>query len=201
MKNMKIQQIKIWDLFIRIFHWSLLATFAITYLTEDNFPSLHVYAGYTMMALIGLRVIWGFIGSRHARFSSFIVKPDAVIKYMKEVVQFRAKRYLGHNPAGGAMVIALLISLTMTLLSGLLTYGATEFSGPLAGLAGGVSHTLANGFEELHEFFANFTVLLIALHVLGVAIASFQHKENLVKCMVKGYKQINQNDAQHQAFK
>jgi len=191
---MDIQQTKIWDIFIRIFHWSLLATFAITYLTEDDFPVLHTYAGYTMMALIALRLIWGVIGSRHARFSSFIVKPSAVIEYMKEVVQFRAKRYLGHNPAGGVMVVALLISLSMTLLFGLLTYGAAEFSGPLASLAGGVNDTVANIFKELHEFFANFTVLLVALHVFGVAIASFQHGENLVRSMLTGYKRINQDD-------
>jgi len=191
---MDIQQTKFWDIFIRVFHWSLLATFAITYLTEDDFPTLHVYTGYTMMALIILRLIWGFIGSRHARFSNFIVKPTAVIEYMKEVVQFRAKRYLGHNPAGGAMVVALLTSLSMTLLFGLLTYGAAEFSGPLAGLADDVSESLANIFEELHEFFANFTVFLVVLHLLGVAIASFQHKENLVKSMVTGYKRIDQND-------
>lgn len=191
---MDIQQTKIWDIFIRIFHWSLLATFAITYLTEDGFPTLHVYAGYIMMALIVLRLIWGLIGSNHARFSSFIVKPSVVIEYMKKVAQFRAKRYLGHNPAGGAMVVALLISLSMTLLFGLLTYGVAEFSGPLASLAGGVNDTVANTFKELHEFFANFTVLLVALHVFGVAIASFQHGENLVRSMLTGYKRINQDD-------
>ena len=190
---MEIQQTKIWDVFVRIFHWSLLATFAITYLTEDDFPSLHVYAGYTMMILIGLRLVWGFLGSRHARFSSFIVKPTAAIEYMKEVVQFRAKRYLGHNPAGGVMVMALLLSLTLTILFGLLTYGAAEFSGPLAGLTTGVSDSLTNSLEELHELFANFTLFLVALHVIGVAIASFQHKENLVRSMLSGYKQIEHN--------
>ncbi len=191
---MDTKQTKIWDIFIRVFHWSLLATFSITYLTEDDFPTLHVYAGYTMMALIALRLVWGFVGSRHARFSNFVVKPSAVIEYMKEVVQFRAKRYLGHNPAGGAMVIALLISLSMTLLFGLLTFGASEFSGPLAGLVGGINGSLANIFEELHEFFANATVLLVALHVFGVLVASFQHGENLIKSMFTGFKQINQDD-------
>jgi cytochrome b len=191
---MDIPQTKIWDIFIRIFHWGLVATFAITYLTEDDFPILHVYAGYTMMALIFLRLIWGFIGSRHARFRDFIVRPAAVIDYMKDVVQFRAKRYLGHNPAGGAMVIALLISLSMTLLFGLLTYGTVEFSGPLAGLASGVSDSLANGFKELHEFFANLSVFLVVLHVIGVAIASIQHKENLVRSMFNGYKKISLNN-------
>ena len=191
---MDIQQTKIWDIFIRVFHWSLVATFAIAYLTEDDFPSLHVYAGYTMMALIFLRLVWGFIGSRHARFSNFIVRPTAVIKYMKDVVQFRAKRYLGHNPAGGAMVIALLISLSLTLVFGLLTYGTVEFSGPLAGLASGVSDSLANGFKELHEFFANLSVFLVVIHVIGVAVASLQHRENLVRSMINGYKLLSLNN-------
>ncbi|MCF6191502.1 MAG: cytochrome b/b6 domain-containing protein [Cocleimonas sp.] len=191
---MDIQQTKIWDIFIRIFHWSLLATFAITYLTEDDFPTIHVYAGYTMMALITMRLIWGFIGSPYARFNSFIVKPYAVIEYIKDVVKFRAKRYLGHNPAGGVMVIALLISLSMTLFFGLLTYGAAEFSGPLAGLTGDISSSMAHLFKEVHEFFANFTLLLVALHVFGVLVASLQHKENLVSSMITGYKRAEQND-------
>ena len=191
---MENQQTKIWDIFIRVFHWSLLATFAIAYLTEDDFPTIHVYAGYTMMVLIAMRLIWGFIGTPYARFSNFVVKPGAVIEYMKEVVQFRAKHYLGHNPAGGAMVIALLISLSITLFFGLLTYGAAEFSGPLAGLSGGVSSSTAHLFKEVHEFFANLTLLLVALHVFGVLVASLQHKENLVKSMMTGYKQIDQKD-------
>jgi len=191
---MNIQQTKVWDIFIRIFHWVLLLLFTTTYLTEDDYLTIHVYAGYTMIALILLRLIWGLVGSRYARFSSFVVSPSVIIKYLKDVVQFKAKHYLGHNPAGGAMVIALLVSLSMTLLFGLLTYGATEFSGPLASIAFSVSELMANIFEELHEFFANFTLFLVCLHVIGVIVASFQHKENLIKSMVTGYKQINVND-------
>ncbi len=193
---MKTQQTKIWDIFIRIFHWSLLSLFTIAYLTEDNFLTVHVYAGYTIIALIILRIIWGFIGSQHARFADFIARPNEIIAYIKDVIHLRAKHYLGHNPAGGAMVIALLFSLSMTLLFGLLTYGTAEFSGPLASLAYSVSNSTANSFKEVHEFFANFTLFLAFLHVAGVAIASFQHKENLVKSMVKKKKKtthINQN--------
>ncbi len=146
-----------------------------------------------MIVLILLRFVWGFIGSHYARFSSFVVKPNEIIKYFKDVLQLKAKHYLGHNPAGGAMVIALLISLSMTLLFGLLTYGVSEFSGPLANIAFSVSEPMANIFEELHVFFANFTLFLVVLHVIGVAIASFQHKENLVKSMISGYKQDIKN--------
>ena len=191
---MDIQQTKVWDILIRVFHWVLVTTFVITFLTEDDFPTLHVYAGYSMMILLVMRVIWGFIGTRYARFKNFVVKPAVATQYMKDVLQFRAKHYLGHNPAGGAMVIALLISLSLTLVFGLLTYGAAEFSGPLAGIAGGVSDSVAKIFKEVHEFFANFTLLLVALHVFGVALASFQHNENLVKSMITGYKRIKPNE-------
>lgn len=185
---MESQQTKVWDIFIRIFHWSLLTTFVISYLTEDDFPLIHVYAGYTMMVLITLRIVWGFIGTPYARFRCFVVKPNVVLNYIKDIVQFKAKRFLGHNPAGGLMVVALLITLSLTLFFGLLTYGSVEFSGPLANLASNVSSSTAHFFKEMHEFFANFTVLLIVLHIVGVLVASLQHKENLVKSMITGYK-------------
>ena len=188
--SINVQHTKIWDIYIRIFHWGLLTAFATSYLTEDDFPTIHVYAGYTMIALIMLRLVWGFIGSRYARFNSFVVRPREVFKYLKDVMKFKAKHYLGHNPAGGAMVITLLISLTLTLLFGLLTFGVNEYSGPLAGMAFSISEPIANIFEDLHELFANFTLFLIVLHVIGVAIASFQHRENLVKSMITGYKKL-----------
>jgi len=195
---MNTQQTKVWDIFIRIFHWSLVATFAIAYLTEDDFMTLHVYAGYSIIALVFLRLIWGLIGTRHARFSDFVTSPKNVISYSKDVIQFRAKRYIGHNPAGGAMVVALLVSLSMTVLFGMLVYGAAEFSGPFSFLGATVGNSMANAFKEVHEFFANFTLLLVFLHVAGVAIASLQHKENLVRSMLTGYKKtdtkINHNN-------
>ncbi len=185
---MTTEKIKVWDPLVRFFHWSLVSLFLLTYLTEDDFLDLHVLAGYLIMALIAIRLIWGVIGSRHARFTDFVRSPRVIKAYLKDVLWFRAKRYVGHNPAGGAMVIALLISLSLTLFSGLLIYGAAEFSGPLAGWVGGVGEGTAELFEEVHEFFANFTVLLVLLHVAGVAVASLQHRENLVRSMVDGYK-------------
>ncbi len=196
---MSTQRIKVWDPLLRIFHWSLVSLFLFAFITEDDFLDLHVWAGYIIVGLIIFRLIWGLIGPRHARFSSFVVSPARVVAYMKDVAQFRAKRYLGHNPAGGAMVIALLVSISMTLLFGLLTYGAMEFSGPLAGLVSGVSDALADGFEEVHEFFANATLLLVGLHVIGVVVASLQHRENLVQSMVDGYKQVEIPEGEFQS--
>ena len=183
-----LSTIKVWDLPVRIFHWSLLAAFFIAYITEDELLTLHAYAGYTIMGLLGFRLIWGLIGTRHARFSDFVKRPAAVKAYLKDVLSFRAKRYLGHNPAGGAMVIALLLSLLITSVTGLMTYGSEELSGPLADTMLNLPHFVGNAAEEVHEFFANFTVLLVLLHVVGVVMASFQHGENLVRSMFTGFK-------------
>ncbi len=186
---MSMRPIKVWDLLLRIFHWSLVSLFLFAFITEDDFLDLHVIAGYIIIGLILFRLIWGVIGPRHARFSNFVKSPSQVKSYLKDVLLFRAKRYLGHNPAGGAMVIALLVSIVMTVFFGMLTYGAMEFSGPLVGMVSGVSDALAEGFEEVHEFFANFTLFLVGLHVIGVVVASLQHRENLVQSMIDGYKQ------------
>ena len=191
---MSTREIKVWDLFIRIFHWSLVSVFAVAYLTEDDFMTVHVYAGYLIAGLIGLRILWGLVGTRHARFIDFVQKPRVVRAYIKDVIGFRAKRYVGHNPAGGAMVIALMLSLIMTLFFGMLTYGAMEFSGPFAGMVSGVGDDTAHVFKEIHEFFANATLGLVLLHVAGVLLASFQHHENLVRSMITGRKKVEGDD-------
>ncbi|MFC1749759.1 cytochrome b/b6 domain-containing protein [Pseudomonadota bacterium] len=187
---MTFKAVKVWDPLVRIFHWSLVSLFLIAYATEDDFLSFHVVAGYLICGLIAFRLIWGVIGSRHARFTDFVKSPKEIKAYIKDVLLFRAKHYLGHNPAGGAMVIALLLSITVTLITGMLTYGATEFSGPLAIWTTSVGDHTADFFEETHEFFANFTVLLVVMHVAGVMIASLQHRENLVRSMIDGDKYI-----------
>ena len=103
------ESIKVWDLFVRIGHWTIVVGFAIAYLSEDLL-SLHVWAGYIVGAAVLIRIIWGFVGPRRARFSDFVHSPATVITYLINLVHLRAKRYLGHSPAGGAMVIALLLT-------------------------------------------------------------------------------------------
>ncbi|SCZ49951.1 cytochrome b/b6 domain-containing protein [Thiohalomonas denitrificans] len=174
--------IKVWDPLIRLFHWSLVAAFTLAYLTEDDFMTLHVYAGYLVGGLVLFRLVWGFIGTRHARFSDFVYAPAAVLAYLKELLLLRAPRYIGHNPAGGAMILVLLGSLLLTTFTGLATYGA-EGGGPLAGTV------LASGaFEDIHEFFANFTLLLVIIHIGAVVGSSLLHRENLIRAMVTGRK-------------
>jgi len=182
-------QVRVWDILVRVFHWSLVASFSIAYLTEDDFLSLHVAAGYTILGLIFIRLIWGFIGSRHARWSDFIKPPSEIIAYLRDAIRFKAHRHIGHNPAGGAMVLALIVSLIMTVITGLAVYGGQELSGPLASLLSNIPPGWARQLKDVHEVFANLTLLLVVLHLVGVAFASLQHHENLVRSMITGFKQ------------
>ncbi|MES9857703.1 MAG: cytochrome b/b6 domain-containing protein [Sedimenticola sp.] len=183
------EQLRVWDLLVRVFHWSVVGAVVAAWVTDDHFLILHVWAGYTIVGLVLFRLFWGLVGTRHARFSAFVRRPATVIAYIKDVVAFRAKRHIGHNPAGGAMVIALLLSLAATTLTGLAVYGAEEFSGPLAPLFLNLPHFWGELLGEVHEFFVNITLLLVFLHLAGVFMASVQHKENLVRSMITGIKQ------------
>jgi len=177
--------IKVWDLPLRLFHWLLVAGFVVAYLTEDELLTVHVWAGYLMFGLLLFRLVWGFIGSDYARFSNFLCSPVKTVIYVKDVVALKAKRYLGHNPAGAAMIMLLLVSLLMTSITGFAVYGADQGAGPLANIVGSSNEEL---WEEVHEFFANFTLLLVFVHIAGVVVESLIHRENLAKAMWHGYK-------------
>jgi cytochrome b len=182
-------RIRTWDLLIRLFHWTLVAAFFTAYLIEDNWLSLHVLAGYTVLFLILFRLAWGVIGTRHARFTDFVCSPSRTLAYLKDAFTFRARRYLGHNPAGAAMIIALLFSLAVTTVSGLALYGYAEFSGPLSVMMQSLPEWLGGAVEDVHEFSADFTLLLVLLHLAGVILTSLQHRENLIRSMFTGIKQ------------
>jgi cytochrome b len=166
--------VKVWDLFVRSFHWSVVVLFAIAYVTGDEVQRMHIIAGYVVAALVAMRIVWGFVGPRHARFADFVRPPREVLTYLRDVLLLRARHYIGHNPAGGLMVVALLVMLTVTSVSGYLMTTDAYWG--------------SKAVEEIHGALANATVALIVLHVLGVLIASFQHRENLVKAMVSGLK-------------
>lgn len=186
----KPSTIQVWDPLVRAFHWSLAVAFAAAYLVEDRILDLHVWAGYAALGLVAFRLVWGFTGTRHARFTDFVSRPRDVIAYLWAALRLRAERHLGHNPAGGAMVVALLLSILATGVSGVLLLGAGEFSGPLAGLAPVVGDSGTNRVEALHEVFANLTLTLVLAHLAGVALASRQHRENLVGAMFTGRKSL-----------
>ena len=213
--------IRIWDPIVRIGHWTLALSFFVAYLTEDDLLSQHVWAGYVVGAVVCIRLVWGLIGTKHARFSDFVRSPAVTLRYVGDLIQRRAKRHIGHNPAGGAMIVALLIGLSGTVYSGLVLYAIEENSGPLAGwiadnntttsLPAIISTVRADEddddsddeseehedeageefWEEVHEFYTNLVLLLIVLHVAGVLYSSYVEKENLPKAMFTGRKRID----------
>jgi cytochrome b len=180
--------IKVWDPLVRFFHWSLVTAFFIAYITEDEILSMHIWAGYLIFALVLIRILWGFIGSQYARFSNFIFRPKVIIQFIKDTFSLKAKRFIGHNPAGGAMILLLLMSLLITTTSGIFLLGAEEHSGPAAIIFSQDRYYWAEMLEELHEFFANFTVFLVVIHLVGVFVESLIHSENLVSAMLSGFK-------------
>ena len=165
-----------------------MVAFFTAYFVEPEDGPIHVLAGYTVLGLVLIRLVWGFVGGEHARFSDFVCRPSVVLHYLVDTVRFRAKRYLGHSPGGGAMVVVLLIALLATTVSGLMVYGADQHAGPLAGWMAGVSDEAEHALEEVHETMANVTLALVVLHVIGVAVASLSHQENLVRSMFTGRK-------------
>jgi len=166
--------VSVWDAFVRVFHWCLVSTFAIAWITADEWDPLHEWAGYTATALVGSRIVWGFVGTKHARFSDFVRSPFVVLGYLNDMLRCREPRYIGHNPVGGAMIIALLLGICGLGLTGwMMTTNA--FWG-------------VEWVEEVHEVLANAVLASVALHVLGVLVASLRHRENLVAAMVTGRK-------------
>jgi cytochrome b len=130
----KVQEVKVWDPFVRLAHWTVALGFIIAYIVEDEPLVVHVWAGYVVGALVVLRILWGLVGPKHARFTDFVYTPRKVFAYLGTLLRFHAKRYLGHSPAGGAMVIALFVGLLATVVTGLFLYAAEDHAGPLAGL-------------------------------------------------------------------
>ena len=201
--------VPVWDILVRLFHWSLVFTFVVAYASGEDESDLHIYTGYAVLSLICFRVIWGIIGTKYARFTNFVYSPFVVVGYIKSLLTKNPKHYLGHNPAGGYMVLALILSLFVVTLSGLKLYAVEQGRGPFASDGSGIviRSAYANGddigdkhkrngrnekdeefWEEIHEAASNFTLLLIFLHISGVIASGRLHKENLVKAMITGRK-------------
>ena len=166
--------VRIWDPLVRVFHWSLVASFAIAWISAEEWNDLHQWAGYAAGALITFRLLWGLVGTRYARFAQFVRSPGTVAAYLKDILTGRERRYLGHNPAGGMMIVALMLCMAGLCITGWL-YTTDAFWGE-------------EWVEETHELLANLLLGLVGLHVAGVLVAGFRHRENLVRAMVTGRK-------------
>lgn len=184
-----VHTIKVWDRFVRFFHWALVISFAASYWTsQSGMQNTHIVLGYFIFGLVMARIVWGFAGSPYARFSNFAYSPRTVLDYLKAIGSGHPHYYPGHNPAGGAMVIALLVALAFATVAGFIVMMVVEFEAPLPGLMIHMSDAHAYLWRELHETTIDVMLVMIAFHLLGVMLASIQHRENLVRAMITGVK-------------
>lgn len=199
------QTVRVWDPLVRIFHWGLVGAVALAWLTADELDRLHEIAGYIVAGLVAFRLVWGLVGSRHARFARFVKRPRDTLAYLRDMIRGRERRYLGHNPAGAAMIVAMLVTLSGTAFTGWLMAepGRMAMVPDLPQIVAPAladdddddrgGHYERSGFgkeavEELHELLANLVLLLAAVHVGGVVLASLRQHENLARAMVTGDK-------------
>lgn len=125
-------EVRVWDPLVRVFHWSLVTLFAVAYISEGEPMWLHSWAGYVIAGLLALRIVWGLVGPRHARFTDFIYRPSTVLAYARDLVAFKSRRYVGHSPGGGAMIVVLIVVVALTAGTGMATLAVDKGQGPLA---------------------------------------------------------------------
>lgn len=171
--------VRVWDLFVRVFHWSLVVSFAVAWFTSHSSEAIHHWAGYAAAALVIVRLLWGVVGTHYARFAQFTRGPRTVFAYLAAIAAGREARYIGHNPAGGAMVLTLMAAMAATALTGwMMTTDA--FWG-------------VEWVNRTHDLVAHGLLVLVFLHIGGVALASLRHRENLVVAMITGNKREPQS--------
>ena len=166
--------VRVWDPLLRLFHWSLVLSFGLAWFTSHRSDSIHHWAGYGALSLVLIRLVWGILGPRHARFSHFLRRPGVIISYLLEIWRGSEARHIGHNPAGGAMVVTLIVVILATAITGWVETTNAYFG--------------VRWVEELHSLLAHGLLILVGVHIAGVALASYRHRENLVAAMVTGRK-------------
>ena len=178
---MQKTKVLIWDAPTRVFHWLLAAAFVGAFVTADSerLRNVHVALGYTMLGLIAFRVLWGVIGTRYARFGSFAFGPRSVMQYLKSLFTHSPQHHPGHNPAGSWAIYALL---GLTLVAGASGYATYNDIG-------------GGWLESLHEGAANTLLAMVIVHVAGVVVSSFVHRENLARAMLTGCKSGHPRDS------
>jgi cytochrome b len=169
---------RVWDPLVRIAHWTLVAGVLGAWITAEMdgkaAEAVHEWLGYLVLAVLALRLPWGWIGTRYARFSQFVRRPGETLAYVKAVAAGTEPRHIGHNPLGGWMIVALVVAAAAAAASGWL-FVTDRFWGE-------------EWLEETHEVLANTLLALVALHVAGVVFSSLRHRENLVRAMFTGRK-------------
>ena len=179
------KSIRVWDLPTRVFHWSLVASFATAFLTSESerLRDIHVIAGYTLAGLIVFRLLWGFIGGGYSRFGEFLPTPRKLVDYLKSLIDGKPQHYVGHNPAGAVAIFLLLGFGMVAAASGWAVY--EDVGGHF--------------MEELHEGAANGMMAIVGIHIAGVIVSSWLHHENLVLAMITGWKKMRRMNHENPA--
>ncbi|MGB7649637.1 MAG: cytochrome b/b6 domain-containing protein [Gallionella sp.] len=180
------KKILVWDVPTRVFHWLQALSFLGAYLTADSEKTreIHVTLGFILFGLIAFRLVWGFVGTKHARFSSFIFHPSTVITYVRALLKNNAQHFVGHNPIG-SIAIWLLLGMGIGLgVTGVML----------------LQDDVADSVVEIHAYLTNGMLVVIAGHLVGVAMSSFLHKENLVRAMITGHKKGSEQHGITQAY-
>ncbi|MBI5784139.1 MAG: cytochrome b/b6 domain-containing protein [Rhodocyclales bacterium] len=166
--------VKVWDPLVRIFHWTMVSVFFANYFFLDGGYKPHDWLGYAVLALLALRVVWGFVGTRHARFADFVPTPGQFFAYVRDALRGRERRYVGHNPAAAAMVLTLMLLMTGIGVTGWM-HGLDRFWGE-------------EWVVDVHVLLCDIVAGLVVVHVSAAILVSFKQRENLIMAMITGYK-------------
>ena len=172
----RVRTLRVWDPLVRIGHWLLAASILFAWLTRHRAGPWHEWIGYGALAIVAVRLMWGLIGGPHARFSGFIKSPRATLSYVRALIRGREAPSVGHNPLGGWMIVALLLTVSAVCATGWL-YTTDRYWG-------------VEWVETLHSKLTDVLIVLAALHVAGVLHASWRHRENLIAAMFHGRKRV-----------
>ncbi|RYY02536.1 MAG: cytochrome B [Gammaproteobacteria bacterium] len=184
--------VKIWDVPVRIFHWSLVTLFIAAYVTNllgPNYFNYHLWAGYGIIVLVVFRILWGFVGTYHARFFNFVRTPVATTKYALSVLRKKDVHYLGHNPLGAVMVIALLLAILVQAVTGLFSNDEIINLGPLYGY---INDDLSLKLTSIHRQLFYWIAGAIFLHIAAVLFHVWFKRDNIVKAMFTGKKNTDE---------
>jgi cytochrome b len=186
-RSVGARKVLVWDAPVRVFHWLMVLSFAGAYITAESerWRLVHVTLGYTMAGLVAFRIAWGLVGTRHARFTSFVRGPSAIVGYLRGMVRGRPEHHAGHNPAGALAIVALLGLAAIVTAAGWGTFN--EVGG--------------EWIKELHEGAANVMLAIVGVHVAGVLIGSWMHRDNLIGAMLTGRKAGRPKDAVRSAWR
>ncbi|MES2537166.1 MAG: cytochrome b/b6 domain-containing protein [Pseudomonadota bacterium] len=187
-----MKKIRVWDLPVRLFHWTLVVLITISLITQKiggNAMEWHFLSGYAVLTLIFFRIVWGLVGTRYARFSDFIPSPAVIMAYLKQGKGAVQRTSLGHNPLGSLAVFAMLGVILLQAATGLFANDDIASEGPLVKF---ISKELSDRITWFHKDVTGWLIfILIGVHVAAIAFYYFGKKENLVKPMITGDKEID----------